>query len=61
MRLSKFENEMNKYIDDKVKEAEREILRQAREAKDDARSHLIREVEIITGRLDRMDRKIDKQ
>lgn len=61
MRLSKFENEMNKYIDEKVKEAEQQILGQAREAKADARAHVIREVEIITGRLDRMDRKIDKQ
>jgi hypothetical protein len=57
MRLSKFENSMNKYIDDKIKAATISIDADIREAKGDIKSQVMREVEILTDRLDRMDRK----
>jgi len=58
MRLSKFENSMNKYIDDKIRDARAQIEQDIKEAKQDSRSQMLREVEIISDRLDRMDRKI---
>lgn len=58
MRLSKFENSMNKYIDDKIKESKHQIEGDIREARQDMNQRLLREVEILTDRLDRMDRKI---
>ncbi len=48
MRLSKFENEMKSYIDERIKES-----------KNDIRLQVLREIEIITDRLDRLDKRID--
>lgn len=56
MRLSKFENSMNKYIDDKIREARIHIESDIREAKQDNRAAMLREVEILSDRMDRMDR-----
>lgn len=59
MRLSKFENSMNKYIDDKIRDARIQIEADIREAKKDNKDQMLREVEILTDRMDRMDRKIN--
>lgn len=58
MRLSKFENTMKGYIEDQIKESEKEIAFKIRETKADSEKHMLREIEIVTDRIDRLDKRI---
>ncbi len=58
MRLSKFENTMKGYIEDQIKESEKEIAFKIRETKGDSEKHMLREIEIVTDRIDRLDKRI---
>lgn len=53
-RLAKFENSMNKYIDNRVESAKKEIERNARIARNDLRDELLRDIDQTNKRIDRI-------